>query len=230
MEYQSGNYCLKACQIKQYPEHKKYCAVISELDSREKYKLEQFTITDSEILSKKYRSQLVRLIGEKPVIERYVNNKTYKGLWDTGSMVSVINKHWLKSNFPDEKFFLSEEFLGNPLGLKTANNTKLNIEGVAVLDFSLKLRSKKVKVPFIVTNEYLENPIFGYNLIEHSFVSRDNPKIFNMLISVFPNILLEGAETMIAILQKVADAPDLLGEVRVSKRTIVPGNSTLRVM
>ena len=49
MEYQSGNYCSKACQIKQYPEHKKYCAVISELDSREKYKLEQFTITDSEI-------------------------------------------------------------------------------------------------------------------------------------------------------------------------------------
>ena len=34
---------------------------------------------------------------------------------------------------------------------------------------------------------------------------------------------------MIAILQKVADAPDLLGEVRVPKRTIVPGNSTLRV-
>ena len=34
---------------------------------------------------------------------------------------------------------------------------------------------------------------------------------------------------MITILQKVADAPDLLGEVRVPKRTIAPGNSTLRV-
>ena len=31
-----------------------------------------------------------------------------------------------------------------------------------------------------------------------------------MLMSVFPNILLQGAETMTAILQKVADAPDLL--------------------
>ena len=50
-----------------------------------------------------------------------------------------------------------------------------------------------------------------------------------MLMSVFPNITLEGAETMIAILQKVANAPDLLGEVRVPKRTTVPGNSTLRV-
>ena len=112
-------------------------------------------------------------------------------------MAGVINKHWLKSNFPYEKIFSSEEFLGTPLNLKTANNTTLNIEGVAVLDFSLKVTSEKVEVPFIVTNEYLENPIFRYNLIEHLFVSRGNPKIFDMLMSVFPNISLEGAETMI---------------------------------
>ena len=66
-------------------------------------------------------------------------------------------------------------------------------------------------------------------MIEHLFVSRDNPKVFDMLMSVFPNISLEGTETMIAILQKVANAPDLLGEVRVPKRTTVPGNSTLRL-
>ena len=48
-------------------------------------------------------------------------------------------------------------------------------------------------------------------------------------MSVFPNISLEGTETIIAMLQKVADAPDLLGEVRVLKRTIVAGNGTLRV-
>ena len=34
-----------------------------------------------------------------------------------------------------------------------------------------------------------------------------------MLMSVFPNISLEGAEAIIAMLQKVADAPDLLGEI-----------------
>ena len=50
-----------------------------------------------------------------------------------------------------------------------------------------------------------------------------------MLMSVIPNILLEGAEAMITILQKVADAFDLLGEIRVLNRAIVPGNSTLRV-
>ena len=49
-------------------------------------------------------------------------------------MAGVINKHWLKSNFPNENFFSSEEFLGTPLDLKIANNTNLNIESVAVLD------------------------------------------------------------------------------------------------
>ena len=48
-------------------------------------------------------------------------------------------------------------------------------------------------------------------------------------MSIIPNILLEGAETMIATLQKVVDAPDLLGQIRLPKRTIVPGNSALRV-
>ena len=57
-----------------------------------------------------------------------------------------------------------------------------------MLDFLLKRTSEKVKVPFIVINEYLENPIFGYNLIKYLFVSRNNPKIFDMLMSVFPNI------------------------------------------
>ena len=58
-------------------------------------------------------------------------------------MVSVIKKYWLKSNFPNEKIFSGDEFLGTPLDLKTVNNTKLNIEGVAVLDFSLKTYVRK---------------------------------------------------------------------------------------
>ena len=80
-------------------------------------------------------------------------------------MVSVISKSCLDLNFPNEKVFSTEEILGTPLNLKAANNTKLDIEGVALFDFSLKRTTEKVKVPFIVTNEHLENPIFGYNLI-----------------------------------------------------------------
>ena len=40
-------------------------------------------------------------------------------------MVIVINKYLLKSIFLNGKMFPSEEFLGNPLDLKTTNNTKV---------------------------------------------------------------------------------------------------------
>ena len=72
--------------------------------------------------------------------------------------------------------------------------------------------SGKVKVPFIITNEFLENPLFGYNLIEYLFQGTIQ-NFFDLLMSLFRNISLERAETMIVILQKVANAPDLLGEV-----------------
>ena len=38
-----------------------------------------------------------------------------------------------------------------------------------MLDFLLTFMSGKVKVPFIITNEFLNNPLFGYNLIEYLF-------------------------------------------------------------
>ena len=92
-----------------------------------------------------------------------------KNFGDMGSMVSVINKHWLKSNFPNEKIFSSEEFLGTPFGFQNREQYQTKYSRCSCVRFFLKLMSVKVKVPFIVTTEYLENPTFGYNLIEHFF-------------------------------------------------------------
>ena len=69
--------------------------------------------------------------------------------------------------------------------MKIANNTKLNFEGAAVLNFSLKLTSENGQVLFNVANESLENPIFAYNSVEHLFVPRDNPEIFDTLMPAF---------------------------------------------
>ena len=48
-------------------------------------------------------------------------------------------------------------------------------------------------------------------------------------MSVFPHIPCEGAETVVSIIQKVAQVPDLLGEVKVNKRTVISSNSFVRV-
>ena len=52
------------------------------------------------------------------------------------------------------------------LNLKTTNKNNLNIEKVVILDILLKSDTEILKVSFIVTNEFLENRIYIYNLIE----------------------------------------------------------------
>ena len=48
-------------------------------------------------------------------------------------------------------------------------------------------------------------------------------------MSAFPQIPSEGAETVASIIKKAAEVPDLLGDVKVVKRTIIPSNSIVKV-
>ena len=48
-------------------------------------------------------------------------------------------------------------------------------------------------------------------------------------MSAFPHIPSEGAETVASFIKKVAEIPDLLGDVKVIKRTIIPSNRIVKV-
>ena len=48
-------------------------------------------------------------------------------------------------------------------------------------------------------------------------------------MSAFLQIPSEGVETVVSIIKKVAEAPDLLGDMKVIKRTIIPSNSIVKV-
>ena len=145
-------------------------------------------------------------------------------------MISLLEKKWLDEKFPSLVTLSLEQFLGvSDLNLRVGNNTVLDVESVALIDFALKPNMEKIKVPFLITNESVENPIFGYSLISHLVTSNRDPKIFETLMSVFPHITCEGAKTVVSIIQKVAQVPDLLEEVKVNKRTVISSNSFLRV-
>ena len=65
-------------------------------------------------------------------------------------MVSMVSTRWLETHSPDTKIMTIEEFLeGNNLHLMAANNTNVEIAGVAVLDFRIG-SSLEVPVPFLV--------------------------------------------------------------------------------
>ena len=92
----SGCYCSRDCQRKQLNEHEKYWRYTSELESLEQEKLKHYSkdysVTDNETLPTKFRNKLVKTDGKRPLINCCLNNAKFKGLWDTGSMVSLLGK------------------------------------------------------------------------------------------------------------------------------------------
>ena len=104
-----------------------------------------------------------------------------------------------------------------------------SIESVASIDFTLKPNTEKIKVSFLTTSESVENPIFRYDLIEHLVTTTNDSKTFYALMSTFPHIPSERADTVALIIKKVTEIRDLLGDLKVIKRTIIPSNSIVKV-
>ena len=65
----------------------------------------------------------------------YLGGKRFELLWDTGSMISMVGRSWVNKNFPDLKIHSVSDFLGDELHVRAANSTKINFDGVCVLEF-----------------------------------------------------------------------------------------------
>ena len=56
----------------------------------------EINMIDAEKLPLNMKLKLVKLVGERPVVNIYLNDKKVKGLWDTGAMISLMNRKFLK--------------------------------------------------------------------------------------------------------------------------------------
>ena len=82
--------------------------------------------------------KLVKLIRHKPMINFILIDKNFEGLWNTGSMISLLSLDWLKTEFNDIQINSIEEFAGDKSPnstLKTANNTEIKIIGKVTLEY-----------------------------------------------------------------------------------------------
>ena len=105
---------------------------------REKVK-QQFNKADTKCkLPYKINREIIRLVGERPLVTVHLDKVAVNCLWDTGSMVSVMNDEFLAENFPGKKVHSVDEFLENEtLCVSAANNTEVPIEGVTLFDFAI---------------------------------------------------------------------------------------------
>ena len=84
--------------------------------------------------------KLAKLIGHKLMINFTLDNKNFEGLWDTGSMISLVNLDWLRTEFNNIQIDSIEKFVGDKLPnltLKTVNNTEMKTIGIVTFDFNI---------------------------------------------------------------------------------------------
>ena len=211
--------------------HDRYCNVIQDLECLEKDKLYRDYTVSEKLTDNKHRRKLVKLVGEKPLINCRLEGTPCKALWDTGSMISLIDRQWLQQNLPKQKIYSVKEFMGNEtLNLKAANNTNVPIQGIVLLKFALPDTKTEFTVPFIVSTQNINNPIIGYNTIEYLVVNCTEKHLLPpVLKEALPTVTLKGAENMINLIQEKAKTPDLLGDVKVAQLSIIPANSRYRL-
>ena len=80
-----------------------------------------------------------------------LDDKNFEGLWDTGSMISLVNLDWLKTQFNNIQIDSIEKFVGDKspnLTLRTSNNTEMNVLAIVTFDFSIPNLQNKFTVSF----------------------------------------------------------------------------------
>ena len=101
--------------MNKHKNHTKYCSVIFSLEKLENKKrmAKEIFLSDSEELPYKLKLNLIRLVGELPMVNIYLNGKEINGLWDTGAMISLMNENFLIENFPSVQLHAISELTGN---------------------------------------------------------------------------------------------------------------------
>ena len=212
MNCKSVKYCSKTCQQKCWESHKILCESIQQLskeivDSKPTMFLSHITPAN--------RNKLVKLIGEKCELDVELSDIKTRVLWDTGSMVSIVDRSWLNENLPNESIRDVQELLDEQLHIRTANKTALPFCGWVELTF--KLHNCELKVPFLVAENEMDRPIIGFNVIL-SFMKLDKLAFIEAL-SQFSEVSSDKVECVVNLLTKIED--DYLSIVKLRNKTLL---------
>ena len=103
----SGLYCSTKCKKADSKNYEIFCKNFIELERIERDKtFYNFNISlfNTPPLLPKNRKKLTKLIGSRPIIKHQLNNRIFESLWDTGSMISLVNEEWVLKEFKTLKF------------------------------------------------------------------------------------------------------------------------------
>ena len=217
-----AKYCSVECQRRAWSQHKKLCSGIVELERMEKEKMYHEKSVHQNQVNRRIHLKMVKLVGNKPTIQVYLNGKLTKMLTDTGSMLSMVDGKWVDDNMPDAEILPVTDFLdGEELKVCAANSTEIKFKGVILVTFGLKEGEDRFLVPILVSSQPLVEPILGFNVIEHLVLEGD-VEDHKLLQSCLQSKRSVDINSLVALIQDKAKSPDFLAEVRAREVVTVP--------
>ena len=221
-----GSYCSKQC-LALDGVHAMWCPWICRLEAyeNEKRMSKEINMIDSEKLPRKMKLQLVKLVGDRPLVNICLDGKRIQGLWDTGAMISLINDRFMHDNFPEVSILPITEFSGENITLTAANKSEIDVKGVVVLDFGVEGSERLFQVPFLVTTQQISSPIIGYNTIEHLVKNfRNTINLSESLCSLVDCLSSEKAEVVVNLIEQGTEIKELSSTAKVEKNHVLyPG-------
>ena len=210
------------------------CWAISELQ-KQKGATEIYNVRQRDNV--RLQDRLVKLIGRKPLFECLIGGVKSTVLWDTGSMISMIDSEWLSENCPSAQIHPISDFLHEPgqdegdrpktVEFVAANNTKVPMIGCVVLVFTLGDIS--FPIPVLVTSTKISQPIVGFNVMEHMIMSGQKNVVVDSLINSNQAVGVEKMEAMVSMVTQNVENDDFLGDLRACKPCVVPAKGSLRI-
>ncbi len=224
----STHYCSEACQKSHWSYHAVYCHAVTDLEKLEKQKKYGDKTVRQAQVDDGTRRKVLKLVGNKPKIRCYFDEKESELLWDTGSMVSIVDRPWAKKRFPDKLILPVSMFVDEQLRLTAANSTEIKFDGVLLLDFGLEEGKAEFSVPVLVSSTPISEPILGFNVIE-DFVINGNAEDHQRLQSCFVTGRPINVAPLVSVIQKNAANPDFIAEVKTPDDVVVPAGHKKQV-
>ena len=229
---QCGRYCSSSC-LQEHEDHARYCAMICEVERIETTKQlsRGISIMDSEKLPLKLKKKLISLVGERPLVNVFLDNKEIVGLWDTGAMVSILTRAFLEENFPEVEILPVVDFMKHEvLRINTANQAELAIDGVVVFDFGVEKGNPLFQVPFLVTSDALSRPIIGYNTIEYFVMNfGQNMDMPASLSKVVCDLMPKSAGDVVNVITAGGQITEISRVAKLHKSYSIPARTSLKV-
>ena len=180
-------------------------------------------------LTPQQQATVVGLVGNKCTVKGTINDCQIDVLWDTGAQVSIVSEAFIKRNFPGVTVNDIEELLGAKLNLTAANGSDIPYKGWVELKFKLLSSSNELTVPFLVTEEVLDVPLIGFNVIEEIIKSRDSDNDLNRSVtSSFTGLNSHDASTFVNFIQN-ASQKELCWVKTMKRDVIIPKRQTIKV-